>query len=69
MKKLIKYGHDSRHFSGLIYENDFCTNHPPKYNQNKGSRIASMIESNFKFDRDCERNIYGRDKCKGVSKL
>lgn len=53
---LIKYGHDSRCFGGLIYESDFCTDHPPKRKINEGSRIAQSIESSWKFDNECRKN-------------
>lgn len=58
---LIKYGHDSRCFCGYIYEADFCTDHPPKHKVNEGSKIAQRIESNWKFDRECNKYAKNRE--------
>lgn len=46
-------------FGGLIYVSDFNTEYTGIKNQ-KRSRVAERIISDFTFDKQCKKNIDGR---------
>lgn len=58
---LENYGHDSRCYSGKIFNHDFNTTYHPYVLDNgytpkseRGSEIAARIEDDWKFDKECE---------------
>lgn len=51
------YKVDHTTFGGTIYLSDFETEYRGKSNS-KGSVIAARILSDWKFDRQCGKNIY-----------
>lgn len=53
------YEVDHSTFGGLIYVSDFSTEYTGIKNQ-KNSRIAERISSDFTFDAQCKKNIDGR---------
>lgn len=53
------YEVDHSTFGGLIYVSDFNTEYTGIKNQ-KRSRVAERIISDFAFDRQCKKNIDGR---------
>lgn len=56
---------DPTRFGGVIYLSDFETDYRGK--DQKESSIAKRIESDFKFDHQCRKNIRDRNKRKEFS--
>lgn len=53
------YKVDHSTFGGVVYVSDFNTEYTGFKNQ-KRSFIADRISSDFKFDKQCKKNIDGR---------
>lgn len=52
---------DHSSFGGLIYPSDFET----EYYSENGRHIASRIANDLKFDEQCKKSAFARDKKKG----
>ena len=46
-------------YGGLITEYDFCTDYPRK---DKAPSVADRIFRDFAFDKQCRKNVEGRDR-------
>lgn len=55
------YETDYSTFGGVIYSGDFDSYHSM-------ADIAKRIESDFKFDKRCRKNVEGRDRNKNYKK-
>lgn len=59
-----RFNNDPSTFGGLIYVSDFETEFYPEHGRN----IASKITSDWKFDKQCQKNELSRDKRKEWTK-
>lgn len=55
-----RFDPEHRHFGGLIYQSDFCTDYNGK-NNTYGSTIASRIESDMRWEQKLYEN-YQRER-------
>lgn len=56
------YGHDDRLYGGEIYLSDFSPYPIGDNNSVTGSALASRIESDWRFDKQCEWYIKSRER-------
>ena len=52
-------------FGGIINFSDFCTDHN---RSEKSKSMAERIISDWKFDKQCKKNIENRDRNKNYNK-
>lgn len=59
------YKPDYSTFGGIINFSDFCTDHN---RSEKSKSMAERIISDWKFDKQCKKNIENRDRNKNYNK-